>query len=268
MHLVRVVLLALPLVAASALAQASAKEPPPIADNSFLVEEAYNQEAGVVQHIGSYRRAPGGAWLFTFTQEWPAPSQRHQLSYTVGVLSADGAGTGLGDLALNYRYQLLGRDDERVWFAPRLTAILPTGDPSADRGLGGPGVQVNLPVSVEVASTLVTHWNVGATATRARNMQGDRRSLRSLSAAASAIWLAAPSFNVMLESIWESNESFDPVLLTRTDARVTIMPGIRGAINLASGMQIVPGIGVPFVMSTGRTERDLFLYFSVEHSFR
>jgi hypothetical protein len=33
-------------------------------------------------------------------------------------------------------------------------------------------------------------------------------------------------------------------------------------------MQIVPGIGVPFVRSEGRTERDLFLYFSLEHSFR
>jgi hypothetical protein len=44
--------------------------------------------------------------------------------------------------------------------------------------------------------------------------------------------------------------------------------GRARAINLASGMQIVPGAGVPFVRSGGRTEHDLFLYLSVEHSFR
>ena len=34
-----------------------------IADNSFLVEEAYNQEAGVVQHVSTFSRPEGGgAW--------------------------------------------------------------------------------------------------------------------------------------------------------------------------------------------------------------
>jgi hypothetical protein len=267
MRLHRRVLLALPLAASSALAQETSKEPPRIADNSFLVEEAYNQEAGVVQHISNYRRAPDGTWLLTFTQEWPAPSQRHQLSYTVPVVS-NGAGAGLGDLALNYRYQLLGRDEDRVWFSPRVSAYLATGDNSRDRGFGGPGLQVNLPVSVELASTLVTHWNAGATATRARDSRGERQTLRSVNAAASAIWLAMPVLNLMLESTWERNQSFDPLDRTRTDERLTIMPGLRGAINLASGMQIVPGIGIPFTTTGGSTERDLFLYFSVEHSFR
>lgn len=53
-----------------------------IMDNSFLVEEAYNQEAGVVQHIFNafyaVDRAPGpddSAWNLTFTQEWPIASR-------------------------------------------------------------------------------------------------------------------------------------------------------------------------------------------------
>src|SRR3954466_4406397 len=123
----RAALLAGLFVASSVSAQESAKGPPRIEDNSFLIEEAYNQDAGVVQHIGTFRRAPDESWVFTFTQEWPAPSQRHQLSYTVPVLSASGTGSGLGDLALNYRFQAVGGDEERVWFAPRLTVILPTG---------------------------------------------------------------------------------------------------------------------------------------------
>ena len=71
-----------------------------IADNSFLIEEAYNQEAGVVQHVSTFSRPEGGgAWDYAFTQEWPLGGMRHQLSYTVPVLHADGSGTGLGDVA-------------------------------------------------------------------------------------------------------------------------------------------------------------------------
>src|SRR5262245_48740936 len=54
----------------------------PIQDNSFLLEEAYNQEPGVVQHISFFTyAAESEAWLYAFTQEWPAPGDaRHQLS--------------------------------------------------------------------------------------------------------------------------------------------------------------------------------------------
>jgi hypothetical protein len=41
----------------AALAQISPSAPP-IQDNSFLVEEAYNQNFGVVQHISSFVSAP------------------------------------------------------------------------------------------------------------------------------------------------------------------------------------------------------------------
>ena len=255
------------LPAAPLLAQQDPPAPPRIADNSFLVEEAYNQEAGVVQHIGAFRRAPDGAWLFTFTQEWPVASQRHQFSYTAPLASSDGS-TGVGDLALNYRYQALGGENARAWLAPRVSLVLPTGDGASGRGLGGPGLQVNLPLSVELTDAVVAHGNVGGTATRARSAGGARRPLRSVSAAASAIWLVAPTVNLMLESVWERAESFDPAELRRTDGRFVVMPGVRGALNLRSGTQIVPGVGVPFVTSGGRTDRDLFLYLSVEHSFR
>ena len=38
-------------------AQEAAPAPPPIQDNSFLIEEAYNQERGVVQHIGTFQHS-------------------------------------------------------------------------------------------------------------------------------------------------------------------------------------------------------------------
>jgi hypothetical protein len=241
--------------------------PAPISDNSFLVEEAYNQEAGVVQHVGTFRRDRAGDWLATFTQEWPAPSQRDQLSYTLPLQSGD-VGSGLGDLAINYRRQVLGKDEEPVWFSPRLSVILPTGSVSKGTGAGGPGVQVNLPLSVRLYPSVVTHWNLGGTLLRARDEAGTRNTLRGVNASASVIWLAAPTFNLMLESAWDRVDV--PNALGGRDAITSfvILPGARAAINLPSGMQIVPGIGVPIGVGPSSGERDVFVYLSVEHSFR
>ncbi len=258
-----------PVLAAQAPPNGEGKPTPPtISDNSFLVEEAYNQEAGVVQHILTYRRTREREWELSFTQEWPMPSQRHQLSYTVAALSAPGQGTGVGDALLNYRYQAVGRDDERVWFSPRLSAILPTGSVRDGRGAGGPGMQVNLPVSVSLSDAVVTHWNAGATISRVRNAAGTRRTSRGANAAASAIWLLAPTFNLMLETAWDRSTSLDDSGQMTTADNLVVLPGLRGAFNLPSGMQIIPGLGVPIGVGPSRGSRDLFLYLSVEHSFR
>ena len=50
----------------------------------LLIEEAYNQEPGVVQHISAWQRSlRSAAWGFTFTQEWPLGTQTLQLRYTI-----------------------------------------------------------------------------------------------------------------------------------------------------------------------------------------
>ena len=253
------------LTASSSSAQSP--PPPPISDNSFLIEEAYNQEAGVVQHIFTYRRGREGAWLATFTQEWPIGGQLDQLSYTLPLLSLTGSGAAIGDLAINYRRQVAGRDDEPVWFAPRLSFLLPTGNVRKGTGTGGPGAQFNLPLSVRFNRNLVTHWNAGATIIRAESVLGRRGTIRALSAGASAIWLAAPTFNVMLETVWDHVESLDDVGSRDGANSFVILPGVRGAINLPYDLQIVPGIGAPIGIGPSRGRRDLFLYLSFEHPF-
>ena len=247
---------------------AQTSPPPPISDNSFLVEEAYNQEGGIVQHIANFRRARGGDWLFTFSQEWPLGGQLDQLSYTLPLQSASGSGAALGDAAINYRRQILGRDDDPVWFSPRLSLVLPTGNTRRGTGAGGAGLQLNLPLSVRVSRALVTHWNVGASTTRARSVLGQRGDVRSVSAGASAIWLAAPTLNLMLETVWDRTEALDDAGLRGAEDHFVILPGLRGAINLPRDLQIVPGIGVPIGVGPSHGERDVFLYLSFEHPFR
>jgi hypothetical protein len=104
-------------------------------------------------------------------------------------------------VALNYRRQVLGHDEEPVWFSPRLSVVLPTG--SVDRGTGacGMGVQLYLTVRVRVGRAWFTHWNAGGSVGRARTQRGGRGTIRSLTAAASAIYLLAPELNLMLESV-------------------------------------------------------------------
>lgn len=242
----------------------------PIEDNSFLIEEAYNQEAGVVQHISTFalQRATR-AWVYTFTQEWPLLSQRHQLSYTLPFISAGrGTGSGFGDVALNYRYQLADGSRSGIAVAPRLSLLLATGDERRGRGAGGTGLQVNLPISAELSSRLMAHWNAGATYTpSARNDIGDEASTRTYNLGGSLIWLAGPAFNVMLESVWaRAEEVIGPG--ERLSYRVFyISPGVRGAIDFASGLQIVPGIAVPIGLGPSRGDRQVFFYLSFEHPF-
>jgi hypothetical protein len=222
-----------------------------IADNSFLIEEAYNQDGGVVQHISTFSRPEGGsAWDFGFTQEWPFRGMRHQLSYTVPVLHADGSGTGLGDVLLNYRYQLVGDGETALHVSPRLSLIVPTGSQDEGRGTGSVGLQTNLPVSYVLNDALVTHWNAGFT------LEGGSGDLHA-NLGASAIWRVHRLVNLMLETVWESAQD-DVVLLN---------PGVRWAFDFDSGLQIVPGIAYTFALGGGDVDA-LFLYLSFEHPFR
>lgn len=211
----------LALLASSALAS----DPFAIQDNSFLIEEAYNQERGVVQHIFTFTRG-----MNTFTQEWPAGGQRHQLSYTVPF------GHAASDVLINYRYQLAGSGESRIAVSPRLSLILPT---AHHRGL-----DVNVPVSVAVSDHVVTHWNAGATALRGQRTVW--------SGGASVIWAAWPLVHLMLENRWTS------------DAKWTVSPGMRWAHNLRHDLQIVPGVAVPF---SANHQRAVFAYVSFEHPF-
>jgi hypothetical protein len=252
------------LIPAAAQAQA-------IADNSFLIEEAYNQEAGVVQHISAFQLFRGAdSWAYSFTQEWPLFSQTHQLSFTLPVQrthNGSAAATGLGDVAVNYRYQLAGA--ERLSVAPRLSLLLPTGRSKLDLGAGSLGIQTNLPVSAAVGTSVVTHWNAGATVTpSARNAVGDQATTMAYNLGASVVWLAGRTFNFLVEVVWTRDEAVTGPGRTAASDGLAISPGIRWAHNFSSGLQIVPGIAFPIGVGPSAGDDAVFLYLSFEHPFQ
>jgi hypothetical protein len=244
----------------------------PIQDNSFLVEEAYNQEDGVVQHISSFERLTNSHdWVYTQTDEWPLRSLRHQVSITLaGTHSGSfaGSGAGWGDTALNYRYQLLGSGETKFAIAPRVSVMLPSGDHRYGRGSGGLGMQMNLPVSVQHSRQIVTHWNAGATwVPHALNQNHAKASTTAFNLGQSIVWLAKPRFNILLETLWTSSEDVLAAGKVRRSQDLYLSPGLRWAHNLENGLQIVPGVAFPFGVGPCSGEKGVILYLSFEHPF-
>lgn len=247
--------------------RSSAQDTKSIQDNSFLIEEAYNQERGVVQHINTFQRLRSGNWAYTFTQEWPVPDLKHQFSYTLPILGLEDD-SGVGDISLNYRYQLIGDGDATVASAPRFSLILPTGDEKKGLGAGGIGFQFNLPVSIVVHPKLATHWNAGMTFTpSAKNADGVKDTKTDFNLGQSFIWLAHQNFNVLLETVWNSVQTIESRGEKTRTSSLFISPGVRWAHNFKNGLQIVPGIAFPIGIGPSSGEYGVFFYLSFEHPF-
>ena len=248
--------------------QPDSAAPPIIQDNSFLVEEAYNQEAGIVQHISTFQMRRGSSdFDFVFTQEWPVRSVRHQLSYDIPI-SRITSRTGIGDVGINYRYQLIGDGTTRLAASPRLSLILPTGDWKESRGNGAVGFETNIPVSFVLTPWITTHSNVGGGFTpSARDSEGKRAGIFEWNLGQSAILTASSSIQPMLEVVYSRGSEVVGTDTTQRTEEFLISPGVRGAFNFASGLQIVPGIAFPLGVGPSNGERGVFLYLSFEHPF-
>jgi hypothetical protein len=265
-----------------------------IEDNSFLIEEAYNQEAGVVQHIFAaqwgenrdkhpHRRG----WRLNFTQEWPLLSQRHQFSYSIPSSFIREGGDhqdGIGDVLLNYRLQVLEENLRIPAFAPRFSLILPTGSRNEGTGDGVLGYQWNLPFSKKLASRFGMHANLGLTylpdvrvpIDPAPGIDADdgttqrlspRHSLVSYNLGTSAIVALSPRFHLLLEWAGVFEERVNEQGKKDRDFSAVISPGVRAALVNRAELQIVLGVAAPVGLTRPADDHAVFLYFSVEHNF-
>lgn len=244
-----------------------------IQDNSFFIEEAYNQESGVVQHIlnSSYlvreRSGPDDRELsFVFTQEWPVGSQTHQFSYTAPYLFLETGGqkdNGIQDVLLNYRLQVFTEAAQRPAFAPRFSLILPTGDKDQDFGSGTLGYQLNLPVSKIVSDRWTLHANAGATFLP----DVEDRDLVHFNLGASAIFAVSRRLNLMLECVGFFDEEVDDTGRRDRTSSVILSPGARYAFNFKNDAQMVVGLAAPVGLASAASDFGVVLYFSFEHFF-
>ncbi|MBI5509892.1 MAG: transporter [Deltaproteobacteria bacterium] len=255
-----------------AMPAARAQDLPPerIRDNLFLLEEAYNQEPGVIQHISLFQYLPRAKqWVYSFTEEWPAPTDLNQLSVTLNLGGAERDGsTGLNDMLLNYRLQAVGLGGQGwIAMAPRLSLVLPTGSPEKMTGRGSVGLQLNLPVSMEAGRYVAVHLNAGATVTPgARSPAGRTATALDANAGAALVWQPVKWLNPLVEFSYTMIDEIGDDANARAHALV-INPGLRFAIDHGpTGLQVVPGISVPMqVLPAAAFEVAALAYLSFEH---
>jgi hypothetical protein len=250
-----------------------------IEDNSFLIEEAYNQEAGVVQHIFTFaynNDSRQRGWTFSFTQEWPIFSQNHQFSYTVPSYHyIDGTDHvyGVGDVLLNYRYQALMESDAIPAFAPHFSLILPSGNVRRGTGNGAVGYQWNLPFSKKLSSLFAAHANFGLTyqpnvravLNGGTGQLSPKRSLVSYNLGASGIFALFPRVHLMLEWLGNLEDNINGSGRTVLVFAPIISPGIRAAVVNEDKLQIVVGAAVPIGLNRQASNYGALLYLSIEH---
>ncbi len=258
-------------------AAAEAKRPiEGIADNSFLVEEAYNQEAGVVQHIYTafynvtrLRGPDDRNWETAFTQEWPVFTQTHQFSYTLPFSFLDTGGqheNGIGDVLLNYRWQAFFREETMTALAPRLSLILPTGNDHRGLGEGSLGLQWNMPFSTAIHDNWSVNLNAGGTfLSDPASTRG--RSVYHHNLGASLIYAVNADWHLMLESVGVWEEGINSRGNRDYQFSALLAPGVRKAFNFDHGAQLVLGASAPFGIGGHAPDYGVFLYVSFEHFF-
>ncbi len=256
-------------------------------DNSFLVEEAYNQEKGICQHIfnwmpswdvdhGIRRRSSD----FLFSQEWALFSQKHQVSYSIPILrftdQVPGGpifeSEGVGDIMLNYRYQLLGGSGQELSCSPRFSLILPSGDENQGLGTGQVGYQINLPVSKETDHWCF-HFNAGAThvpgVTAGVDPQWELpgQPLTGYNLGGSIIYKVKPVCHVLLETVAYWDEELTSEGQKNQALQVQVSPGVRWAPFTKNDTQWVLGVAAPIGVTRDAPDFSLFFYLSLEHPF-
>lgn len=258
----------------------SGNEPFEITDNSFLIEEAFNQEAGVLQNIFTAHwvrdvdKSGQDEWSFSFTQEWPIAGQTHQFSFVLpfGRLSGDPArgiakaAAGLGDLLINYRFQATTEEENGSAFAPRATLIVPTGDEEEGFGGGAAGFQFNLPLSKQ-RGDFYFHGNAGMTVLPEAGEDPQNSTVWGYHLGGSVIWRANRSINVLFETLLDVSDELGEEGSTEKNPAVFLSPGLRWG-KWVGKTQVVSGIGLPFVLSEDSQDFSVFLYLSLEFPFQ
>lgn len=254
--------------------------PMELEDNSFLMEEAFNQGMGVIQNISTLTfDAADPVLKYSFTQEIPITDKGHQFSYSLYyTIKANerGSRSGFGDLVLSYRPLLLD-EDNWMMMIPRFSFLIPTGDAAASLGTGGLGLQFNLAITKRLSKSIVTHYNVGVTRYLSYNHYSlvneqktltSQRNITNKNAGASVVWHATAMLNVMLEFVSSFDKSINDDGKIKPDNLHLLNPGIRYAFEV-NNMQVVPGIAAPLDFKRGNIPHaQLMFYLSFEPSYK
>jgi len=261
----------------------------PIKDNAFLIEEAYNQEDGVVQHIllwsWGWSRQRGLKTRFgelQYNMELPICGQDNQLSFTIPYLelyerdttSGDVFETGgLADIPINWRYQLTREEEWYVSTAPRFTVVLPTGDERRGLGLGEVGYEFDLPISKQCGD-FGLHLNIGFFHTPGVSLPldaggfSDKHNLWGYNLGGAIQWHVNLDFNLFVEAVAVWADDINGLGEKERIKLAFINPGFVWAVYTSDEVQWVIGASVPIGLTRDSDDIGLIAYMSIEHAFK
>ena len=237
----------------------------PLRDNSFFIEEAFNQEPGKVQTKLRFFRVEEDPELW-IGQEWPLGSRRHQLSYYLPFVTDPESGLfEYSDVRLTYGLQALEEGPGRPAFAPRLTAILPTAREEDEQGRGTPGLEVLLPASKRFGD-LYLHANLGAAQRFGVDAGTGEETLFTPFVGGSAVVQVSPGLNLLLETRADFQQQVTGAGTTGRETRWLLNPGVRFGRQFGEN-QLVAGAAAPMGLAGPLREVGFFGYVSYELSF-
>lgn len=242
-----------------------------IADNSFLVEEAYNQESGVYQFVQQYQTtAANRIYDYSFTGELPITHLKHQFSFEVPYSrSGIGGKTGLGDVILSYRWQPYNHNGKME--AHRFGLILPTGGVEEEHGNGVTGVDYVFASTSPLGENFQFHWNLGGSYIPEAKLAGkqERENLMALSFASGLVYHWHERLDLLVEFLTIASDSFNYLRKSEDFTYDFILnQGVRSATLLDwKNAEIVGGLSFPVRYAEDHLSSAVLVYLSVEPNF-
>lgn len=235
-----------------------------IEDNSFLLEEAFNQKKGEYQFIQKYHTSATGYIEYVFEVEAPLSDETHQLSLDISRIRPEEIpASSFSDLNLNYRYQALNRED--MILTEKVGLVLVTGKVENETSNGALGFQLMQVATFKLSEKYINHWNLGTTVIPQAETPGGEKTILEFTGGTSLINNYSDRLNFLLEAVLQTFESYDEDKNVNNELRFYLNPGLRYAWNFDfKRTQVVPGASIPVQYSDGEIRPGIFLYLSVE----
>lgn len=235
-----------------------------IEDNSFLLEEAFNQKEGEFQFIQKYQTDRSGAIDYNLELEAPITNETHQFSFDISrSRPEDISESSFSDLALNYRWQAFNQNG--ILLAEKIGIVLPTGSVGKNTGQGAVGWNLLQAATISFSDVLMNHWNMGLTVFPEAESPGDDKTIMGLNAGTSFVYLYRDDLNFLLEAVFETGESFGLDGEVSNEKSFYLNPGLRFARNFDfKQTQVVPGLSFPLEYTDSQVRPGILLYLSVE----
>lgn len=240
-----------------------------IEDNSFLLDEAYNQDIDMYQTILRHQnQLVSDETESTFEFEVPMTAE-HQLSIEIPLFKEHRSfETKPGDTLL--LWQIVTSNNVKSRSVDRLGFVVPTGDVDQETGYGVPGVQYLKALSIELGRNWQNHWNFQYQLQPNGKAGGTEvtQNVHIGTLGSSVAYYINDHCDFLFETMYKHRKRPRFGGKIRSLNELYLNPGFRFEKRLEwNQTKMVPGISLPIEVLNERTDFGFMLYLSFEPHF-